>query len=181
MLAKANKDLDLMREALETMERALEVAPHNKAYTYNVALVQQYCAQLLSDAAGPADTKPSDLFRWGLDQLITSQKTWTALLALDPKEKVPFDRKVAVQREKFGKVLFKKMSQRVGLPQQDAPVEAGPSLSEPQSPTEPPPPSSQDARSPKAGAPENATSKRHAEEEGLGKDDETADKRIRIM
>ncbi|ORZ02927.1 hypothetical protein BCR43DRAFT_559751 [Syncephalastrum racemosum] len=177
VLAKANKDLDLMREALETMERALEVAPHNKAYTYNVALVQQYCAQLLSDAAGP-DTKPSDLFRWGLDQLITSQKTWTALLALDPKEKVPFDRKVAVQREKFGKVLYKKMSQRVGLLQQDAPVD---SHSVPQSLIEPPPPPPENAPSPEAGALENASSKRHAEEEALGKDDEAADKRIRIM
>ncbi|KAI8341198.1 hypothetical protein BC941DRAFT_510409 [Chlamydoabsidia padenii] len=111
MLAKNTKDPEIMYESLLNTKRAQELQPEDKSTMYNIALVQQQYAQLISDL--PTVTRTSDAMRKAIEGLENSQQLFRTLINVPEDEHVYYDRKMAEQRERFGETLRTQMDRKM--------------------------------------------------------------------
>jgi RNA polymerase-associated protein CTR9 len=111
MLAKNSKDPEIMYESLLNTQRAQELQPEDKSTMYNIALVQQQYAQLISDL--PTVNRTSDVMRKAMDGLDNSQQLFRTLINVPEEEHVYYDRKMAEQRERFGETLRTQMDRKM--------------------------------------------------------------------
>ncbi|CAO3590033.1 unnamed protein product [Absidia cylindrospora] len=111
MLAKNNKDSETMYESLLNTQRAGELQPDDKSITYNIALVQQQYAQLVSDL--PLVTRSAESMRMAIEGLDNSQTLFRMLINVPEEEHVHYDRKMAEQRERYGETLRTQMDRKM--------------------------------------------------------------------
>ncbi|CAO3644067.1 unnamed protein product [Cunninghamella echinulata] len=111
MMAKNEKKPDIMYESLLNTKKAKEIQPNDKSITYNVALVEQQYAQLISDQ--PIETRSSDMMRKAIQDLDHSQELFKMLINVPESEHVYYDRKMAEQRERYGETLRTQMDRKM--------------------------------------------------------------------
>ncbi|KAK7056429.1 protein required for normal CLN1 and CLN2 G1 cyclin expression [Paramarasmius palmivorus] len=110
--AKAMKDQSYpaICTALQYAQRALHIQPNDKAILYNIAMIQQKCAEMLFSMP-PAKRKLDDLKRV-IEQAGNAQKLF-ASLASDKASAVPYSRDIADQRRKYGDTMLRKATEHL--------------------------------------------------------------------
>jgi len=103
MIGKADKSPDEMLLALEYSQLAYEVDPSDKTVLYDIALVHQTYAQLISDL--PKDLRTTEQMRQAISGLESSKAGFQTLLDVSPEEHVHYDRKIVEQRQRHGESL----------------------------------------------------------------------------
>ncbi|KAJ7263165.1 hypothetical protein B0H12DRAFT_1231010 [Mycena haematopus] len=114
---KAGKDQSFgaMSTALRYAQLALHIQPNDTAVLYNIAMIQQKSAEMLF---GLPTTKRTlkDLKR-SIDPAHNSQKHF-ASLASDKTAMVPYSRKIADQRQKYGDDMLRKSEEHLATQKQ---------------------------------------------------------------
>ncbi|CAO3682178.1 unnamed protein product [Umbelopsis ramanniana] len=103
MIGKADKSPEEMLSALTYSEKAYSVDPNDKTILYDVALVHQTYAQLISDL--PKDQRTTDQMRQAITGLESSKANFQTLLDISPDVHVHYDRKIVEQRQRHGESL----------------------------------------------------------------------------
>ncbi|CAO3613497.1 unnamed protein product [Cunninghamella blakesleeana] len=111
MMAKNEKKPDIMYESLVNTKQAQELQPKDKSITYNIALVEQQYAQLISDQ--PIEIRTSEMMRKAIQDLDHSQELFKMLINVPENEHVYYDRKMAEQRERYGETLRTQMDRKM--------------------------------------------------------------------
>ncbi|KAI8983855.1 hypothetical protein BDB01DRAFT_118794 [Pilobolus umbonatus] len=109
ILAKSDKDPEVMYESLVNTQKALHLNPSDKTTIYNLALVQQSYAQLISEL--PQVHRDSASMRRAINCIECSQKFFRTLISVD--EHTLYDRKIAEQREKYGETLRTQLERKL--------------------------------------------------------------------
>ncbi|CCL99651.1 uncharacterized protein FIBRA_01671 [Fibroporia radiculosa] len=110
--SKANKDqsFSAMCTALQYAQKAYHLHPFDKATLYNIAMIQQKAAEMLSSVP-PAKRSLKDLQR-AIEQASNAQKLF-ASLAADKSPLVPYSRDMADQRRKYGDSVLRKCDEHL--------------------------------------------------------------------
>lgn len=103
MVGKADKNAEEMLLALSYSEQAYEADPSDKTILYDIALVHQTYAQLISDL--PKDQRTTEQMRQAITGLEASKSGFQTLLDVSPDEHVHYDRKIVEQRQRHGESL----------------------------------------------------------------------------
>ncbi|KAH8118914.1 TPR-like protein [Phellopilus nigrolimitatus] len=105
--AKANKDQSFLAigKALTFAQRALHLAPQEKANVYNVAMIEQKAAEMLF-AMAPAKRMLVDL-KIAVQQGKHANELFKSLAA-DNSPNIPYSRDIADQRKKYGDSLMRR-------------------------------------------------------------------------
>ncbi|KAI7866509.1 hypothetical protein BDF14DRAFT_1811906 [Spinellus fusiger] len=111
ILAKAEKDPEIMFSSLQNTQKAFHIAPSDKSTLYNIALVQQLYAQLISDL--PKDQRASRDMRRAMNGLDSSQNIFRMLIHVPAEEFVLYDRKITEQRERYGETLRMQLERKM--------------------------------------------------------------------
>lgn len=111
MMAKNEKKPEIMYESLVNTKKAQELQPKDKSITYNIALVEQQYAQLISDQ--PVEIRTSEMMRKAIQDLDHSQELFKMLINVPESEHVYYDRKMAEQRERYGETLRTQMDRKM--------------------------------------------------------------------
>ncbi|ORX50505.1 TPR-like protein [Hesseltinella vesiculosa] len=111
LLGKDEKKTDVMYNALTSTKLARDLQPNDKSIQYNIALVQQQYAQLVSDM--PLETRSSSMMQDAIKGLDKSQELFDALIKVPETEHVYYDRKMAEQRRRFGDTLRTQMDRKI--------------------------------------------------------------------
>ncbi|KAF7790039.1 hypothetical protein EIP86_000988 [Pleurotus ostreatoroseus] len=115
--AKANKDQSFvaMNTALRYAQNAFHLHPHDKAILYNIAMIEQKSAELLT-ALAPAKRTLKDLER-ATQQASHAQKIFQSL-ASDKSPSVPYSRDIADQRRKYGDSVLRRCDEHLASQKQ---------------------------------------------------------------
>ncbi|KAI3615454.1 pol ii transcription elongation factor [Moniliophthora roreri] len=110
--AKAMKDQSYVAicTALQYAQKALHIQPSDKAVLYNIAMIQQKCAEMLFSLP-PGKRKLEDL-KWVIERAGNAQKLF-ASLASDKASIVPYSRDIADQRRKYGDNMLRKAAEHL--------------------------------------------------------------------
>jgi RNA polymerase-associated protein CTR9 len=103
MVGKAEKSPEEMLLALSYSQQAYQVDPSDKTVLYDIALVHQTYAQLISDL--PKDQRSTEQMRQAISGLESSKASFQTLLDVSPTENVHYDRKIVEQRQRHGESL----------------------------------------------------------------------------
>ncbi|KAG0327229.1 protein required for normal CLN1 and CLN2 G1 cyclin expression [Dissophora globulifera] len=103
-LAKQEKSPEKMLQALTMAQRAYRLNPSDKTALYDIALIQQSYAQLVSDRA--ADQRTVEDINHAMAGLGAAKGILKSLIAVPAKEHVYYEREIAAQREKHGDSLL---------------------------------------------------------------------------
>ncbi|CAM0138900.1 protein required for normal CLN1 and CLN2 G1 cyclin expression [Umbelopsis sp. WA50703] len=103
MIGKADKNAEEMLLALSYSEQAYQADLSDKTILYDIALVHQTYAQLISDL--PKDQRTTDQMRQAITGLEASKSGFQTLLDVSPDEHVHYDRKIVEQRQRHGESL----------------------------------------------------------------------------
>lgn len=101
ILAKTDKDYELMGDALKNTEKALHLDPSDHTTLYNLALVQQSYAQQISDLT--QEQRTSQDIKRALNYLECGQRAFHMLIHVE--EATLYDKKITEQRERYGETL----------------------------------------------------------------------------
>ncbi|KAL0093325.1 hypothetical protein F4703DRAFT_1266544 [Phycomyces blakesleeanus] len=109
--AKAEKDPEVVFNSLQNTQKALHIAPSDKSTLYNIALVQQLYAQLISELS--KDQRTSREMRRAMNGLDSSQSIFRMLIQVPAEEFVLYDRKITGQRERYGETLRTQLERKL--------------------------------------------------------------------
>ncbi|KAF9010665.1 RNA polymerase II-associated protein [Cyathus striatus] len=115
--AKATKDqaFQSMNTALRYAQMAFHIQPNDKATMYNIAMIQQKCAEMLF--AVPAAKRTLKDLQRVIEQAAHAQKLF-ASLANDKSSAVPYSRDIADQRRKYGDNMLRKGDEHLATQKQ---------------------------------------------------------------
>ncbi|KAG0229417.1 protein required for normal CLN1 and CLN2 G1 cyclin expression [Actinomortierella wolfii] len=102
--AKQDKDPQKMMQALSTAQKAYRLNPSDKTPLYDIALIQQSYAQIISDRA-QNERSVADI-QAAIKGLGVAKNILKALIAVPKEEHVYYERDIATQREKHGDSLL---------------------------------------------------------------------------
>ncbi|KAF9647341.1 RNA polymerase II-associated protein [Thelephora ganbajun] len=110
--AKATKDQSYaeMNLALQCAQKALHIAPHDKAVLYNIAMMMQKAAEMMFSIP-LAKRQIADL-ESAIEQGAKAQRLFTSLAA-DESPSLPYDRNIADQRRKYGDNMMRKADEHL--------------------------------------------------------------------
>lgn len=110
--AKATKDQSYveMNLALKCAQKALHLAPHDKAVLYNIAMMMQKAAEMMFGIP-LAKRQIADL-ESAVEQGTRAQRLFTSLAA-DESPSLPYDKNIADQRRKYGDNMMKKADEHL--------------------------------------------------------------------
>ncbi|KAG0084567.1 protein required for normal CLN1 and CLN2 G1 cyclin expression [Podila epicladia] len=103
--AKSERSPEKMRQALSMAQKAYRLNPSDKTPLYDIALIQQSYAQIISDKA--PDQRTVQDINTAITGLGVAKGLLKTLISVPPKEHVYYDRDIAAQREKHGDSLLK--------------------------------------------------------------------------
>ncbi|CAG8774294.1 8867_t:CDS:2, partial [Acaulospora morrowiae] len=98
VLAKTNKDIEMMEEALQWTEKALKLNPTSKFILHNIALIQQGMAQMISELDS---TLSSATITRSIEDVKLANVTFTYILN-DSSISSAFDVELLKHRISFG-------------------------------------------------------------------------------
>ncbi|KAF8978532.1 protein required for normal CLN1 and CLN2 G1 cyclin expression [Entomortierella lignicola] len=110
-LAKLEKSPEKMQQALAMAQRAFRLNPSDKTALYDIALIQQSYAQLVSDRASSERTVLD--INNAMAGLSVAKGILKSLIAVPPKEHVYYERDIAAQREKHGDSLSNMLQRKL--------------------------------------------------------------------
>ncbi|EJD02630.1 TPR-like protein [Fomitiporia mediterranea MF3/22] len=115
--SKALKDQSFvaLKSALSFAQRALHLAPQEKASMYNLAMIEQKAAEMLLGTS-PAKRSLADLKRV-VEHGAHAQQLF-ASLAADKSPNVPYSREIADQRRKYGESILRRADEQVTAQEQ---------------------------------------------------------------
>ncbi|KAG0252248.1 protein required for normal CLN1 and CLN2 G1 cyclin expression [Actinomortierella ambigua] len=102
--AKQDKDAVKMLQALSTAQKAYRLNPSDKTPLYDIALIQQSYAQIISDRAQNERTVAD--IQAAIRGLGVAKSMLKSLIAVPKEEHVYYERDIATQREKHGDSLL---------------------------------------------------------------------------
>ncbi|KAF9159835.1 protein required for normal CLN1 and CLN2 G1 cyclin expression [Actinomortierella ambigua] len=102
--AKQDKDAVKMLQALSTAQKAYRLNPGDKTPLYDIALIQQSYAQIISDRAQNERTVAD--IQAAIRGLGVAKSMLKSLIAVPKEEHVYYERDIATQREKHGDSLL---------------------------------------------------------------------------
>ncbi|KAF8939465.1 protein required for normal CLN1 and CLN2 G1 cyclin expression [Dissophora ornata] len=103
-LAKQEKSPEKMLQALTMAQRAFRLNPSDKTALYDIALIQQSYAHLVSERV--ADQRTVEDIKHAMAGLGAAKAILKSLIAVPAKEHVYYEREIAAQREKHGDSLL---------------------------------------------------------------------------
>ncbi|TCD66299.1 hypothetical protein EIP91_001545 [Steccherinum ochraceum] len=120
----ASDDYDRAIESYETASRkfyndhnvpAFHLHPHDKAITYNIAMIEQKAAELLITV--PAAKRTVKEMQKAIDQAQHAQRLF-ASLAADKSPVVPYNKELAEQRKKYGDGVLRRCDEQLAIQRQ---------------------------------------------------------------
>ncbi|ORY06104.1 TPR-like protein [Basidiobolus meristosporus CBS 931.73] len=111
LAAKAEKSLELMKQARQYVQKALHLSPKDKAVLYDLALIEQSLAQLVGDI--PEEHRSVKEMNQALDGIGIAKNIFNALISVPQEVHVPYDRNIAAQREKHGESLRSSLAKKM--------------------------------------------------------------------
>ncbi|KAI0081989.1 RNA polymerase II-associated protein [Panus rudis PR-1116 ss-1] len=110
--AKATKDqsFSAMNKALEYAQHALHLQPSDKVILYNIAMIQQKAAELLTSLR-PEKRSLKDMQK-AVEQANNAQKLF-ASLAADKSPVVPYSKEIADERRKYGQNVLRRCEEHL--------------------------------------------------------------------
>ncbi|KAF9185271.1 protein required for normal CLN1 and CLN2 G1 cyclin expression [Haplosporangium sp. Z 767] len=103
-LAKQEKSPEKMQQALAMAQRAFRLNPSDKTAMYDIVLIQQSYAQLVTDR--PPNQRTVEDIHHAMAGLGVAKGILKSLIAVSSKEHVYYEREIAAQREKHGDSLL---------------------------------------------------------------------------
>ncbi|ORX92251.1 TPR-like protein [Basidiobolus meristosporus CBS 931.73] len=111
LAAKAEKSLELMKQARKYVQKAFHLCPKDKAVLYDLALIEQSLAQLVGDI--PEEHRSVREMNQALDGIGIAKNIFNALISVPQDVHVPYDRNIATQREKHGDSLRNSLTKKM--------------------------------------------------------------------
>ncbi|KAI1318557.1 protein required for normal CLN1 and CLN2 G1 cyclin expression [Mortierella claussenii] len=110
-LAKQEKSPEKMQQALTMAQKAFRLNPSDKTALYDIALIQQSYAQLVSDRSSSERTVED--INSAMAGLGVAKGILKSLIAVPAKEHVYYERDIAAQREKHGDSLLNMLQRKL--------------------------------------------------------------------
>ncbi|KAK9765164.1 protein required for normal CLN1 and CLN2 G1 cyclin expression [Basidiobolus ranarum] len=111
LAAKAEKSLELMKQARQYVQKAFHLSPKDKAILYDLALIEQSLAQLVGDI--PEEHRSVTEMNKALDGIGIAKNIFNSLINVPAEIHVPYDRNIAIQREKHGDSLRSSLAKKM--------------------------------------------------------------------
>ncbi|KAI9140193.1 hypothetical protein BKA69DRAFT_1116312 [Paraphysoderma sedebokerense] len=111
LLARSEKSIEYMEKAGEYVQRALHLSPTSLELQFDLALIQQQFGQLVLDLG--SDKRTLELMQTAIRYIENANPAFAKLASLDREKQVPYDRRIADQREKHGDILKNKLLKKI--------------------------------------------------------------------